>query len=331
MVRTNPIPEGLRGRPFSEQAEALPAREALRAVLSEAPGFRDETPDPVTFATGLLPLANAIFRGDMPLEVNQFSQGEQMECVGQAVHQLVRENYLQRTVFQDFGQTLLEVTKAVESRAAAMKMELSICDEERAPDPVVGQFRVNDKGLNAPVTVAMLDARDATNKRSFETMLSDNNVTLTASITEIVKQQMTEALAAARERPPQAAAPAPAQPAAALTLAGAGGAQPPQQGRQPGAGALALAAAPGPPPPALVLATGPPPQHPPPQERPEGGAPLSAEAPAFIPVFPARSASGGPGAGSGPSVTSAASTAGSRSAGVARVGAGKGSVCGYQR
>jgi len=67
MVRTNPIPEGLGGRPFSEQAEALPAREALRAVLSEAPGFRDETPDPVTFATGLLPLANAIFRGDMPL------------------------------------------------------------------------------------------------------------------------------------------------------------------------------------------------------------------------------------------------------------------------
>jgi hypothetical protein len=64
MVRTNPIPEGLRGRPFSEQVEALPAREALRAVLSEAPGFRDETPDPVTFATGLLPLANAIFRGD---------------------------------------------------------------------------------------------------------------------------------------------------------------------------------------------------------------------------------------------------------------------------
>jgi len=60
MVRTNPIPEGLRGRPFSEQVEALPAREALRAVLSEAPGFRDETPDPVTFATGLLPLAQNI-------------------------------------------------------------------------------------------------------------------------------------------------------------------------------------------------------------------------------------------------------------------------------
>jgi hypothetical protein len=147
----------------------------------------------------------------------------------------------------------------------------------------VGQFRVNDKELNAPVTVAMLDARDATNKRSFETMLSDNNVTLTASITEIVKQQMTEALAAARERPPQAAAPAPAQPVAALALAGAGGAQPPRQGGQPGAGALALAAAPGPPPPALVLATGPPPQHPPPQERPGGGVPLSAEATAFVP------------------------------------------------
>ena len=114
MVRTNPIPEGLRDRPFSEQAEALPAREALRAVLSAAPGFRDETPDPVTFATGLLPLANAIFRGDMPLEVN-LSQGEQMEYVGQAVHQLVRENYLQRTVFQGFGQTLLEVTQAVKT------------------------------------------------------------------------------------------------------------------------------------------------------------------------------------------------------------------------
>jgi hypothetical protein len=144
MVRTNPIPEGLRDRPFSEQAEALPAREALRAVLSAAPGFRDETPDPVTFATGLLPLANAIFRGDMPLEVNQFSQGEQMEYVGQAVHQLVRENYMQQTVFQDFGQTLLEVTKAVQSRAAAMKMELSICDESRAPDLVEGDFRVNE-------------------------------------------------------------------------------------------------------------------------------------------------------------------------------------------
>jgi hypothetical protein len=64
MVRTNPIPEELRGRPFSEQAETLPAREALRAVLAVAPGFRDETPDPVTFALGLLPLANAIFRSN---------------------------------------------------------------------------------------------------------------------------------------------------------------------------------------------------------------------------------------------------------------------------
>ena len=50
----------------------------------------------------------------MPLEVN-LSQGEQMEYVGQAVHQLVRENYLQRTVFQGFGQTLLEVTQAVKT------------------------------------------------------------------------------------------------------------------------------------------------------------------------------------------------------------------------
>ena len=32
MVRTSPIPEELGGRPFSEQAETLPAREALRAV-----------------------------------------------------------------------------------------------------------------------------------------------------------------------------------------------------------------------------------------------------------------------------------------------------------
>ena len=115
MVRTSPIPEELRGRPFSEQAETLPAREALRAVLATAPGFRDEIPNPSTFATGLLPLANAIFRGDRPLEVNQFSQGEQMEYVGQAVHQLVRENYLQRTAFQGFGQTLLEVTQAVKT------------------------------------------------------------------------------------------------------------------------------------------------------------------------------------------------------------------------
>ena len=69
---------------------------------------------------------------------------------------MVRENHLQQTVFRDFGQTLLEVTKAVKSRAAAMKMELSICDEERAPDPAVGDFRVNDKELNAPVTAAQV-------------------------------------------------------------------------------------------------------------------------------------------------------------------------------
>ena len=68
----------------------------------------------MTFALGLLPLANAIFRGDRPLEVNQFSQGEQMEYVGQAVHQLVRENYLKRTVFQDFGQTVLREGLSVE-------------------------------------------------------------------------------------------------------------------------------------------------------------------------------------------------------------------------
>ena len=83
----------------------------------------------MAFATGLLPLANAIFRGDMPLEVN-LSQGEQMEYVGQAVHQLVRENYLKRTVFQDFGQTVLEVTRAVESPAADTGMYARIADPE---------------------------------------------------------------------------------------------------------------------------------------------------------------------------------------------------------
>ena len=52
MVRTNPIPEELRGRPFSEQAETLPARDALAAVLATAPGFGDEIPDPVTSLRG---------------------------------------------------------------------------------------------------------------------------------------------------------------------------------------------------------------------------------------------------------------------------------------
>jgi hypothetical protein len=302
MVRTNPIPEGLRDRPFSEQAEALPAREALRAVLATAPGFRDETPDPVAFATGLLPLANAIFRGDMPLEVNlnQFSQGEQMEYVGQAVHQLVRENYLQRTVFQDFGQTLLEVTKAVQSRAAAMKMELSICDEERAPDPVVGDFRVNDKELNAPVTAAqvqsMLTTRDeqqeASRKRDREEAeaLRKQDIEVAEAsrkrdFEELMRgqQQMAATLAALGARLPPVAAPAPAQPAAALALAG--GAQLPQQGVQPGAGAMAPAAAPAPPQqvPPLVGDAVRPQRPPPPLERPEGGAPLSAEATAFVP------------------------------------------------
>ena len=45
--------------------------------------------------------------------MNQLSQGEQMEYVGQAVHQLVQGNYQQRTAFQDLGQTVLEVTRAV--------------------------------------------------------------------------------------------------------------------------------------------------------------------------------------------------------------------------
>ena len=144
MVRTSPIPEELRGRPFSEQAETLPVREALRAVLATAPGFRDKIANPSTFATvtGLLPLANAIFRGGRPLEVNQFSQGEQVEYVGQAVHQLVRENYLGSNSNIRLGYYFLRL--CVESRAADTGFEFSICDEAQAPDPVVGDFRVHE-------------------------------------------------------------------------------------------------------------------------------------------------------------------------------------------
>ena len=290
MVRTNPIPQELVDRPFIEQVRALPARVALEAFLATAAGFTDDPPARDAFAAVLRRLTAEIFSGDLPRDVRKFSPGLQMDYIGRAVHQLVRENYLQLVVFPDFEAAVEALSQAVQRRAADTGSEFSICDESRAPDPVVGQFQVNDKELNAPVTVAMLDARDATNKRSFETMLSDNNVTLTASITEIVKQQMTEVvkqqmaeLAAARERPQPAAAQALAPPATTLALAGAGGVRLPQQGGQPGAGALAPAAAPGPPPPAIVLATGPPPQHPPPQERPGGGVPLSAEAPTFVP------------------------------------------------
>ncbi|EGB02877.1 hypothetical protein AURANDRAFT_68481 [Aureococcus anophagefferens] len=137
----------------------------------------------------------------------------ELDYTGRVVHQLVRENHLQLVEFPDFEAAVAALSQAVQNRAVETGVELSICDEERAPDQVVGDFRVNDKELSAPVTMAqvqsMLDTRDATNERDFETMLDKNNVTLTASITEIVKQQLTEALAAARERPPQAAAPAP--------------------------------------------------------------------------------------------------------------------------
>ena len=79
------------------------------------------------------------------------------------------------------------LSQAVQRRAADTSFEFSICDEARAPDLVEGDFRVNDKELIAPVTVAqvqsMLDARDATNKRDFETMLDKSNEALTTSIT----------------------------------------------------------------------------------------------------------------------------------------------------
>ena len=290
MVRTNPIPQELVDRPFIEQVRALPARVALEAFLATAAGFTDDPPARDAFAAVLRRLTAEIFSGDLPRDVRKFSPGLQMDYIGRAVHQLVRENYLQLVVFPDFEAAVEALSQAVQRRAADTGSEFSICDESRAPDPVVGQFQVNDKELNAPVTVAMLDARDATNKRSFETMLSDNNVTLTASITEIVKQQMTEVvkqqmaeLAAARERPQQAAAQALAPPATTLALTG--GAQPPRQEGQPGAVVLAPAAAPVPPqqPPPLVRGTAPPTHPPPPLERPGGGVPLSAEAPTFAP------------------------------------------------
>ncbi|EGB03448.1 hypothetical protein AURANDRAFT_68002 [Aureococcus anophagefferens] len=294
MVVSNPVPLELQGRPFVEQARALPARVALEAFFAAAAGFTEESPDGSAFLGVLERVALEIFRGDTLLQVRGFSPGQQMDYIGRAVHQLVRENYLQRVDFPEWEAAVAALSQAVQGRAVDVNFELSICDEARAPDLVEGLFQVNDRALSAPVTVAqvqsMLDARDATNKRDFETMLGDNNVTLTASITEIVKQQMTEVvkqqmteLAAARERPPQAAAQALAPPATALALAG--GAQPPRQEGQPGAVVLAPAAAPVPPQqvPPLVGDAARPQRPPPPLERPEGGAPLSAEAPTFVP------------------------------------------------
>ncbi|EGB03370.1 hypothetical protein AURANDRAFT_68073 [Aureococcus anophagefferens] len=158
---------------------ALPARVALEAFLAAAAGFTDDPPARDAFAVVLRSLTGEIFGGDLPRDVRKFSPGLQMDYIGRAVNQLVRENYLQLVVFPDFEAAVAALSQAVQRRAADTGSEFSICDESRAPDLVEGDFRVNDKELNAPVTVAMLDARldarDATNKRDFETMLSDNN------------------------------------------------------------------------------------------------------------------------------------------------------------
>jgi len=48
MVVPSPVPLELQGRPFVEQARALPARVALEAFFAAAAGFMDDSP-----ATGL--------------------------------------------------------------------------------------------------------------------------------------------------------------------------------------------------------------------------------------------------------------------------------------
>ena len=101
MVVSNPVPPDLQGRPFSEQARALPARAALEAFFAAAAGFT-EGPGPSagsTFLRVLERVASEIFRGDTLLQVRGFSPGQQMDYVGRAVHQLVRENYLQLVDF----------------------------------------------------------------------------------------------------------------------------------------------------------------------------------------------------------------------------------------
>ena len=168
MVVSNPVPPDLQGRPFSEQARALPARAALEAFFAAAAGFTEGPSAGSTFLWVLERVASEIFRGDTLLQVRGFSPGQQMDYVGRAVHQLVRENYLQLVDFPEFEAAVAALSQAVQGRAADVNFELLICDEARAPDLVEGLFQVNDRVLNAPVTVAqvhsMLDARDATNK-----------------------------------------------------------------------------------------------------------------------------------------------------------------------
>ena len=101
MVVSNPVPPDLQGRPFVEQARALPARVALEAFFAAAAGFTEESPDSSAFLRVLERVALEIFRGDTLLQVRGFSPGQQMDYIGRAVHQLVRENYLQLVDFPE--------------------------------------------------------------------------------------------------------------------------------------------------------------------------------------------------------------------------------------
>ena len=154
MVRTNPIPQELVDRPFIEQVRALPARVALEAFLATAAGFTDDPPARDAFAAVLRRLTAEIFSGDLPRDVRKFSPGLQMDYVGRAVHQLVRENYLQLVVFPDFEAAVEALSQAVQRRAADTGSEFSICDESRAPDLVEGDFRVNDRPARARACTA---------------------------------------------------------------------------------------------------------------------------------------------------------------------------------
>jgi len=93
---SNPVPPDLQGRPFVEQARALPARVALEAFFAAAAGFTEESPDSSAFLRVLERVALEIFRGDTLLQVRGFSPGQQMpvDYIGRAVHQLSREDSL---------------------------------------------------------------------------------------------------------------------------------------------------------------------------------------------------------------------------------------------
>ena len=97
-----PVPLELQGRPFVEQARALPARVALEAFFAAAAGFMDDSPARGAFPWVLERAASEIFRGDTKLQVHGFSPGQQLDCVGRAVHQLVREDHLRLVDFPDF-------------------------------------------------------------------------------------------------------------------------------------------------------------------------------------------------------------------------------------